>query len=543
MTACSDAKNNQLIPQLDQHSQAVVHGLTVTGDEHLATTMLAYDVAEHYNENAASAYGDYLLFCSSTLITPNYVLTAAHCICNNDPVPVSLERTREGVHVYVAQSEVDVRQKYEIEAFYPHPGYRCDVSPTTLLHDIALLKLKESVPLSVVKPIAPLPPSLQITAEEVDSEDGVTVVDVGFGITHDEEDGIHSDKHKMTSQLYAYCPANAPVSQHCDETITDIDESLGIPLPSEFTPDIGFMYTRMGYGSHSSTCSGDSGGSTYLTRNNIPYVAAVHSHVSSYACSEGTLNGDTIVSEYYDDFIRGIVTDLPSDTPETNCNNQEDDNHDGRTDCEDPWCFHLPVCTPEKCDDNIDNDENGFIDCKDAACANAPECQKETCDDDIDNNQNGLKDCEDPACHDDPHCQVEICNDGIDNNNDGKRDCEDPVCAADALNCQPEDCHDHNDNNGNGLRDCDDPFCANETHCLEEICDDDTDNNGDGFKDCEDPLCKERYICNPYEPTGPITHKESGCSSTLHHPATSSIWLWLLGIISLVALRIRRNEH
>ena len=538
MTACTEM-NNPLPTQLGQNSQAIVNGVPVTGNEHLATTMLAYDVAENMGESFVSMFGKEKQFCSSTLITPNYVLTAAHCICNNDYEYVDLDHMRYGIHVYVAQSTEDIRNTYDIEAFYPHPDYTCNKS-VTLTHDIAILKLKTPVPLSVAKPIAPLPPSLAITADEVTSADGIEVVDVGFGRTYDETEE-HSAKHKMTSTIYAYCPIDAPATDNCLTPVPASTEYNGKPYSYDYYLKDGFLYTRRGYGSHSSTCPGDSGGSTYLTRGNIPYLAGIHSHVSSYDCNDGVVNGDTIVSDYYDSFIRTIVTDLPSDTPETDCSNHQDDNNDGRTDCEDPWCFHLPVCATEICNDNIDNDENGATDCEDTACANDDHCIKEICDDDIDNNHNNLKDCEDPDCFNHTKCQPEICNDNIDNNDNGKADCLDPACA-DHPNCLPENCSDGIDNNHNNLKDCDDPLCANDPKCNEEICDDKIDNNNDNLVDCNDPLCAERYVCNPYTPGGPVTHKEKGCSTTVRQTPAHSLWLCLLAVLSLLGIGTRRSS-
>ncbi len=491
-----------------QQTQPIVNGRLVTGDKHLATTMLAYDVAERYDEKMVEYLGKYRLFCSSSLITPNFVITAAHCICNGDTKPIDLDQKRYGVHVMLAQSENDVRKVYDIEAFYAHPDYQCDIEAEDLEHDIAILKLKKPVPLDEIRPIAPIPESRAITAAEVDSVEGVTVNDVGFGLTHDEDDS-RAIKHEMVSKLYAYCPRTATQSKHCGEGIPTYVDYLGERYVYDYDLDTGFMYTMMGYGSHSSTCSGDSGGPTYVWRDGIPYVAAVHSHVSSLDCTQDVYNGDTVVQDHYD-FIRSIVTDLPDDTPETNCSDGIDDNNDGRMDCEDPWCFHVPVCLPEICDDGIDNNDDDKVDCDDASCSGQIICQPEHCSDGIDNNGNDEIDCDDAQCADAPVCQKEICNDKIDNNENGKTDCEDDACANSIL-CQPEICDDNRDNNGDGLIDCGDPKCAdnalcngqvcdcsditcNHAKCI-EICDDKIDNNGDDKVDCDDPRCANAIQC------------------------------------------------
>ncbi len=575
LPACQNG-STEASPEIESQQHAIVNGQLVTGDDHLATTMLATDVAERYGDSFVPWLGEYRLFCSSTLITPNWILTAAHCICVTSP-DETVEQNRQGVYVFLAQSPTDIREKYEIEAFYPHPGYNCtDGENTDLTHDIALLKLKTPVPLSSVKPIAPLPPFLAITATEVDSTDGVTVVDVGFGLTHDETDE-NSAKHEMISQLYAYCPTSGPQSNLCNTPIHETAQYLGETYSFDYPLSDGFLYTRKGYGSHSSTCSGDSGGSTYLWRNNIPYVAGVHSFVSSYDCDDGTVNGNTIVSDYYDNFISEHVHDLPANDPETDCKDNIDNNNDGRLDCEDPWCYHLPVCMKEICDDKIDNNGDDKIDCDDPMCANAANCQSEICDDKIDNNGDDKIDCDDPMCANATNCLSEICDDKIDNNGDDKIDCDDPTCAN-ALNCLSEicddkidnngddkidcndpqcadkaycqadicDCSDLNckhfscieicddkiDNNGDDKIDCNDPRCADAPHCHVEVCDDEIDNNGDGFVDCDDPQCAEADTC----------HSSGGCSATPLHANSAHHGLWLIGLLGLLGLRRKRHN-
>ena len=474
---------------LEQQKQAIVNGRVVTGNDHLATLMLAYRTVEQYGENAALLYGEHILFCSSTLITPNFVLTAAHCVCDEEG---DSESMRKGVYAYLAQSNSDIRAEFEIEAFYPHPGYGCDKPISTLDKDIALIKLKKPVPLDMVRPIAPLPLSLAITADEVDSKDGVTVVDVGFGVTNSETDPDDT-KHEMMSSLYAYCPEKSAQSVHCSETVPAPYEWEGKTYTYDMELGDGFMYTRRGQGTHSSTCPGDSGGSMYIWRDGIPFVAGVHSHVSTYDCDPDSIAGSTIVTDS-DDFIRSIVTDLPDDTPETNCSDGIDDNGYGRIDCNDPWCFHIPVCLPEICDDKIDNNDNGKVDCDDDECADLMMCQPEICDDKIDNNGDGKIDCNDKQCFNSSACRHEICDDNVDNNGNGKIDCDDEQCM-DAAICQYVICKDKIDNDGDGKIDCDDEKCMDAVVCKPEICNDKIDNNEDGYVDCGDPQCADDDEC------------------------------------------------
>jgi hypothetical protein len=116
------------------------------------------------------------------------------------------------------------------------------------------------------------------------------------------------------------------------------------------------------------------------------------------------------------------------------CDDNEDNDLDGRIDCADADCAgDSPLCpNSENCDDGIDNDVDGFSDCADSGCANDINCQPENdCTDGIDNDSDNLIDCADADCTSNPSCLPEVdCGDGVDNDQDGLRDCQDSDCAA-----------------------------------------------------------------------------------------------------------------
>jgi hypothetical protein len=60
------------------------------------------------------------------------------------------------------------------------------------------------------------------------------------------------------------------------------------------------------------------------------------------------------------------------------CTNTLDDNHDGKTDCEDPLCAAHPACTggEKNCNDFVDEDEDGLTDCQDPDCKTTAACAK-----------------------------------------------------------------------------------------------------------------------------------------------------------------------
>ena len=556
MAANSDNSEPIAVRQLP-----IINGKRVTGNDRLSTVALVI----HYSNNNNVA------FCTGTLISPKYVLTAGHCTseCDGTNPMAYLSMIR----VAIGQSESQFTKTYEIEAVYTHPDFICSGSGTqwmNLNNDISILKLKKAVPISDVTPTMVISPNLDMTPSEVDAGN-VNVTAAGFGLTNANIDSSSGTKYETNMTVYAYCPGNRKRSNRCSNSFTRNH----------------FLYT---YSNTTGTCQGDSGGPLFWKKNGIEYVVGVTSY-GAEGCL--TYSAFTIVSDYYD-FITSHVDDLAAALPE-NCNNNVDDNNDGRIDCDDPYCFGIPrcipedcgngrddngdgltdcnapecfdaiVCQPEICDDKIDNNGNEYVDCNDPECYNEPICQPEICDNGIDDNYNGDYDCDDEQCRNALICQPEICDNGIDDNGNDQIDCDDaqcersPVCLPEicdnnvddngdklidcsdpkcrtATVCQPENCQDNIDNNGNNLVDCQDPQCAMELRCQPEICDDDQDNNGDGLKDCADPQCEQNAAC----------HSESAPSSYTANPQNTGIpgagWLAVFGLM-MAGIGTRRKHR
>lgn len=220
---------------------------------------------------------------------------------------------------------------------------------------------------------------------------------------------------------------------------------------------------------------------------------------------------------------------------ELNCFDNVDDDHNGKTDCEDPSCdgrtcgaacvCHSLRRAEDLCSDGRDNDDDTLVDCVDPdclgkACALGCTCTPDAglsetdCTDGVDNDKDTLTDCFDPDCNHqlctppqlyfrcaghDCKCnggvQVAevgsvLCRDGIDNDCNGLIDCGESTC--DGQSCSPDA--------GLGC------VCGNKGR-VEADCGNQADDDGDTKTDCADSDCATKACTKSDGGTG-------SCSST-----------------------------
>ncbi|MBN2723674.1 MAG: hypothetical protein JXR95_06350 [Deltaproteobacteria bacterium] len=192
-------------------------------------------------------------------------------------------------------------------------------------------------------------------------------------------------------------------------------------------------------------------------------------------------------------------SDCPQPTAEV-CDDGEDNDFDGYTDCADYDCKDDPSCVETDCTDGEDNDNDGDADCEDSDCIGTEDCpakvenDDELCADGEDNDEDGLTDCDDPSCYGHPDvivCMETSCDDNADNDGDGYTDCEDWDCSEDSA-CATyfeQNCTDNTDDDDDGYIDCEDNDCSDDPACIETNCTDTIDNDGDGYTDCADFDC------------------------------------------------------
>ena len=144
-------------------------------------------------------------------------------------------------------------------------------------------------------------------------------------------------------------------------------------------------------------------------------------------CDSGQfLMGRTACHDWIDAFKYGTVEcaencrvtyDHCSTNPQELCDNQLDDDGDGRIDCDDSDCIHAANClaptdpdvTIEICDNKLDDDGDGNIDCNDDDCANDSACKPavaEICDNKLDDDLDGKVDCDDDDCANHAACKA-----------------------------------------------------------------------------------------------------------------------------------------
>ena len=194
--------------------------------------------------------------CSGTLIAPQVVLTAAHCV-----VPSDASRTYEGHLVYFGTDPKKAKKEevYKATKTTAHPKY----SPKVFgAYDVAVLELDRAVSGIPLVPVARSIPNLE----------GRTVTHVGWGV-----DVAKSKTEKSGSGTKR--SVSLPIKEQLDLTIKTGDGKRGV-------------------------CNGDSGGPALLASGGAEIVVGIHSYVDRATCNG---NGFSFRPDTADDFIAKLA--------------------------------------------------------------------------------------------------------------------------------------------------------------------------------------------------------------------------------------------
>lgn len=297
--------------------------------EHFATesqTIINGDPPDHAIHDAVvglwvSRNGTTYL-CSGTLISPDVVVTAAHCLDEAhggktvDPVEASQVSVRAGDNANSLPS-------FTVAEVFLHPDY----DRRKLRHDIALLQLNDSVG---VAPVAGLPASLGFSPADI----GVTMNFAGYGRT---ETGQRGQKYQIDLPLGGL---GCSVS--------------GCPGSDDPATQISYVQPTGG------PCSGDSGGPAFIQRGGTWYVGGITSNGDNGCESWGV---STRV-DAYEAWIAGLV-----DT--TVCGDGTCDASESSATC--------PGDCGVVCGDGVCNGAEACDSCA-ADCGACPSCGDGTCD-------------------------------------------------------------------------------------------------------------------------------------------------------------------
>ena len=302
-----------------------------------------------------------IYLCSGSLITPEVVVTAAHCTdVETRPKPQFRTAAPTALKVYVGD-DLGAALEHDVAEVVIHPDYNRLYLGR---NDISLIRLSEPVPAcggdvafpDCADPVAALPSARALNNGDIGAADALDFA--GFGVTA--------------------VNGGAGVKMHVSGTLGGFGCAVfGCSAPGD--PAIQFSYAQVfvnpdpegedGQG----PCFGDSGGPTFIERDGVWYTAGV----TSYGDSRCEVFGVSMRVDAYAGFIAEFIGDAGCAT-DTAC---DDGNLCTSDTCQSGACVNVPAPDDTVCDGGICcAGLCGAPYCEvDADCSDGDGCTVDTC--------------------------------------------------------------------------------------------------------------------------------------------------------------------
>lgn len=310
------------------NSQPIINGNPPDAPEHDAVVGL------HQLTKKGAVY--VLPFCSGTLVSPDVVVTAAHCLDvakATKPTFATMKPSALAIYIGDDPSQDILDHIYFVSGTVIYPSY----NRFTNQNDIAVVQLSREIT-EPVEPVPHLPASLGFTQADV----GTLLNIAGFGDTEFGTWGVKLQADVTLGSLGCYV--------------------VGCPGPGDADTMIAYQQYTAG------PCFGDSGGPAFVYRDSVPYVGGVTSYGDGDCNVYGVSTRVDPYETWINEFVNPYTPDCSSDgycNPE--CATGED------PDCDTPPnCSADGYCNPE-CVTGEDPD-CGSNDCGNGVCDEGESC-------------------------------------------------------------------------------------------------------------------------------------------------------------------------